>query len=152
MRKMDKKNKKGSTPWRSARDIEEQASENMKRRDAAESDLVGEPEETRVDGSCSVRISEDGMSALVSLHPSLHGGEPLTFEDVMKEVATAGVVHGVNEDLLKKLIMAVEKTKEEKQGVMFAKGTPPEEGLDGRVEYHFGEDDAVLTPPEEGEE
>jgi hypothetical protein len=90
------------------------------------------------------------MSALVSLRPSLHGGEPLTFEGVMKEAASAGVVHGINEDLLKKLIMTVEKTKEEKQGVMFAKGTPPEEGHDGQVEYHFGEDDAVLSSPGEG--
>jgi hypothetical protein len=207
MKKKDKKNKKGSAPGLSARDIEEQASEIMKSRDVSELDHVEipedlrsrlsvaetseldklekefgsitdreragveavkeerqetvrsveeepllEPEETRVDGSCSISISEDGMSALVSLHPSLHGGEPLTFEGVMKEASSAGVVHGVNADLLKKLIMTVEKTKEEKQGVMFAKGTPPEEGHDGRVEYHFGEDDAVLPPPEEGDQ
>ena len=114
-----------------------------------EEDLEGEPESPSVDGSCFIRVSEDTMSALISLRPSLHGGSPLTFERVKKEIASAGVVYGINEDMLKKLIMTVEKNKEEKQEVIFAKGTPPEEGKDGRVRYHFGEDESVLSPAEE---
>jgi uncharacterized protein (DUF342 family) len=114
-----------------------------------EEEVEEEPELPSVDGSCLVRVSEDAMSALISLHPSQHGGNPLTVEYVRKEIASAGVVYGVNEDLLKKLVMTVEKTKEDKQEVIFARGTPPEEGKDGRVQFYFDEDERVLSPPEE---
>ena len=50
--------------------------------------------------------------------------------------------------LLKKLIITVDKTHEEKEGVIIAQGLSPEEGKDGVIEYHFGEDEAILDQDE----
>jgi len=102
-----------------------------------------------VDGSCSVKISEDKMTAQISLHPSQHGGKPLSLATVEEKLALAGVVYGINIDMLKKLIMTVEKTKEEKEGVIVAKGTPPEDGKDGNIQYHFSDDESILAGSKE---
>jgi len=104
---------------------------------------VEQPQEG-IDASCVVKISDDRMSALISLYPSQHGGKPVDFATVKKELDSAGVVFGVNEELLKKLIITVEKTHEEKEGVIIAKGLLPEEGKDGLIEYYFGEDEALF--------
>jgi len=104
-----------------------------------------------VDASCIVKISDDNMSALISLYPSQNDGRPLDYEMLKNELEAVGVVYGINEDLLKKLVIAVENTHEEKEGVIIAKGLPPEEGKDGFIEYHFGEDEAILDK-DEGEE
>lgn len=109
-----------------------------------EAEEHGEQPQEGVDASCMVKISDDRMSAMISLYLSQHGGKPLDFIMVKKELDSAGVVFGINEELLKKLIITVEKTQEEKEGVIIAKGLPPEEGKDGLIKYHFGEDEALL--------
>jgi uncharacterized protein (DUF342 family) len=88
------------------------------------------------------------MSVLISLYPSQHEGKPLDFETAKNELENNGVVFGINEDLLKKLIITVEKTHEEKEGIIVAKGMVPEDGKDGVIAYHFDEDEAIL---EQGE-
>jgi hypothetical protein len=110
-----------------------------------------EPAFEPVDGSCTVKVSEDRMSAQISLYPSQHNGKPLAFSDVKSVLDTAGVVYGINEDLLKKLIMTVEKTGEEKEDVVIARGTSPEEGKDGAIHYHFGDDESLLKDTVTGE-
>ena len=102
---------------------------------------------SRVDGYCTVKISKDKMSALISLYPSQHEGEPIHYDTVKNALDSAGVIFGVNEELLKKLIMTVEKTKEEKVDVMIAHGTQPEEGEDGSIQYHFSDDESILSEP-----
>ncbi len=113
---------------------------------------AGEQWRERVDGSCEIKISDDRMSAQISLYPSQHGGNPLEFGTVKNELTSAGVVFGINEELLKKLIITVEKTHEEKEGVIIAKGLPPEEGKDGMIQYHFGEDEAALGEADQEQE
>ena len=105
-----------------------------------------------IDASCIVKISDDKMSALISLYPSQNDGRPLDYEMAKNELEAVGVVYGINEDLLKKLVITVENTHEEKEGVIIAKGLPPEEGKDGFIEYHFGEDEAILDQDDEEEE
>lgn len=105
---------------------------------------VSEQWRERVNGSCEIKISDDRMSAQISLYPSLHGGNLPDFGTIKDELVSAGVVFGINEELLKKLLSTVEKTREKKEGVIIAKGLPPEEGKDGSIEYHFGEDEAAL--------
>ncbi len=96
------------------------------------------------DGRCVVKVSDDRMSAFVDLYPSQQGGAPITYESVRKEIRSAGVVFGVNEDLLKKLIQSVEQPKDVKRGVIIARGRVPEEGQDGSIDYHFDDNDSVL--------
>jgi hypothetical protein len=111
---------------------------------ASETEQQDEKREEAVDASCSVTISDDKMSALISLYPSQHGGKPLDFEMTKNALEGEGVVYGINEDLLKKLIITVEKTHEEKEGIIVAKGLVPEDGKDGVIVYHFAEDEAIL--------
>jgi len=96
------------------------------------------------DGRCEVKISEDKMSAFIDLYPSQYGGRPLTSGFVMGKLKSAGVVYGVNEELVKKLVRDIEQTKDVKRGVIIARGRLPEAGIDGSIEYHFSEDDSVL--------
>lgn len=107
-----------------------------------ESSSVKAPEP--VDGRCEVKVSEDRMSASIDLYPSEQGGRPLTPGYILAELKSAGVVYGINEELIKKLVRDVEQSKDTKRGVMIARGRLPEPGIDGSIEYHFSRDDSVL--------
>lgn len=119
-----------------------------------------EPEETSahsdaekpVDGYCSVRVTRDGMRALMNLQPSQNGGKPLTVESARLALQKARVVHGVNKELLKKLVTNVEKSGSGKNGVIIAQGQKPENGTDGSVEFLFSEDESVLERQEHDDE
>jgi len=101
-------------------------------------------EEENVDGSFSIEISEDKMSATISLTPSRGKGNPLSYESIKKAIEEKGIVYGVNHDLLKRLVENVEKTKSAKEGIVIAQGTLPEEGEDGKIEFHFSESDRIF--------
>ncbi len=105
--------------------------------------------EESVDGSFSIEVSEDKMSATITLIPSRGKGAPLNFLKVKKAIEQRGIVYGVNYDLLQKLVESVEKNKEAKEGVIFAQGTPPEEGEDGKIEFHFSETDDIFDVKDE---
>ncbi len=111
-----------------------------------------EDEEESVDGSFSIEISEDKMSATITLNPSKGKGVPLNYENIKKAIEQKGIVYGVNYDLLQKLVESVEKNKEPKEGVIIAQGTPPEEGEDGKIEFHFSETEDVLEQKDEKDE
>lgn len=109
-------------------------------------------EEERVDGKFEIEIAEDNMSASVSLFPSKGNGTPLTFEKLKEGLNSMNIVFGVNYELLEQLIKKVDKSKDEKSGVIIAEGLRPEDGKDGDIEYHFSESDDVLKQEEEEEE
>jgi len=113
-----------------------------------QADIDTETAEASVDGECDITVSEDKMSAVIDLSPSQGGGKPLTFDIVNRELKSQAVVYGVNYELLKKLIQNVEKTKNEKNGVIIAQGTLPEEGEDGNIEFHISEDESILEEEE----
>lgn len=96
------------------------------------------------DGRFEIKISEDKMSARISLYPSMGGGIPLNLTKIKKTMDEMGIVHGVNYELLEKLVKKVEEAKEPKEDVIIAKGTEPEEGEDGKIEYFFKETDDIL--------
>lgn len=101
-----------------------------------------------VDGHCCVRVTQDGMRAFIDLQPSRNGGKPLTVETARLALQKARVVHGVNKELLKKLVTTVEKSKSGKYGVIIAQGQKPEHGTDGKVEFLFSEDESVTERQE----
>ena len=101
-------------------------------------------EEEKIDSSFKIKISEDKMNVTIDLIPSKGGGKPLNYENIKKTIEKMGIVYGVNYDLLQKLVESVENQKEVKMGVIIAQGTPPEEGKDGEIEFHFSESEDVL--------
>lgn len=124
--------------------------EKVTGREKEEDELV--QVEERVDGKFEIETAEDNMSAAISLFPSKGNGMPLTFEKLKESLNSMGIVSGVNYELLKQLIEKVEKSKDEKSGVIFAEGTQPEDGKDGDIEYNFSESDDVLKQEEDEEE
>ncbi len=74
-----------------------------------------------------IDISADAMKAAIYLHPPLHGGEPLSYDDLLDKVAKAGICHGVFEDKLR----ALAEKPEYHQWIPIAEGTPPVAGKNG---------------------
>jgi uncharacterized protein (DUF342 family) len=86
-----------------------------------------------VDGSCSVTISDDGMSAWITLSSPRNGGNPVTIEMVNKALAEQEITVGINQ-------LAVEQTVYLKlwdTQHLIATGIEPGEGRDGYIEYYF---------------
>jgi len=71
------------------------------------------------------------MTAIINLYPSRGEGKPLTMDRLKEALNSSGVVYGINNDLLEKLLKNVEERKEEKRGVIIAQGTLPEQGKEG---------------------
>ncbi len=105
--------------------------------------------EEKTDGKADIVIAEDKMSASISLFPSMGAGKPLNIDKIKQAVNSLKIVYGVNYDLLKELIEKVEDSKNEKTGVIFAKGTLPREGRDGGIEYNFSDTEEVLKEQQE---
>ena len=102
-----------------------------------------------VDGKFEIHIANDKMSVSLDLVPSKGDGKPLIYEVVRAKLDAMNVVYGVNYDLIKRVIMNIEKTKEEKSGIIVAQGSSPEEGKDGSIEFHFSESDDILRSLDE---
>ncbi len=86
-----------------------------------------------VDAALSVKISVDGLSALLDIVPA-QGGAAVTTEDIFRELVAVGVVDGVELGPINQAIadgVAV--------GLVVAHGRPPVHGEDGRLEKLLSE-------------
>ena len=89
--------------------------------------------EARIDGTCQVRISEDEMSAWITLTSPKNGGQPVSLELVDRALENNRVTTNINR-------LAVEQTvflKIWDRPQLVASGTLPEDGQDGYIEYYF---------------
>jgi len=90
-------------------------------------------------------ISEDRMKAYVLLRKEKEEEKPLTLEELMGAIKTAGIKHGILEENLVRLAASpVYNTP-----VLIAEGTPPLDGEDGRVEFIKEEAKEVSEEKEE---
>ena len=78
----------------------------------------------RKDAAITVEITDDAMTALVSLSPP-HGGKAANIEDVLRALTDAGVSLGLDHAALLAACQAGEADK-----LVVAHGTPPVEGVD----------------------
>lgn len=76
----------------------------------------------------SVRVPGDKLSASVIV-PQTIDGQPLTDEDVIRALTESGVVYGIGPELVRQ---AIELAGSE---MVVAKGIPPTEGTDGRIQW-----------------
>jgi uncharacterized protein len=86
-----------------------------------------------IDGTCTVTISEDGMSAWITLSSPKNGGAEVTLDKVTKALEENGVTVNINQ-------MVVEQTVYLKlwdHPHLVATGDAAEEGKDGFIEYYF---------------
>jgi len=101
--------------------------------------------EEDTDGRFEIRIAEDRMSVTIDLYPSSGLGRPLSFGAIRTEINDMKIVYGLNTDLLERIVKKVEESKKEKSGIIIARGTPPVEGKNGRIEFKFGESDNIFN-------
>ncbi len=86
-----------------------------------------------IDGTCSVAISEDGMSAWITLSAPLNGGAEVTLGMVNQALLENGVTVGINQLVVEQAVYL----KLWDHPHLVASGTEPEEGKDGYIEYYF---------------
>jgi len=94
---------------------------------------IAEPqEEEKIDATVKVTVSPDKMKAYVTFTPP-DNGRMLTMDEVLDELSKNGVIYGINRTNLENLI----KYPVYNEMICIAEGTPPVNGENGRVEYHF---------------
>lgn len=94
---------------------------------------IAEPqEEVRIDAKVSVTVSPDKMKAYVSFTPP-DNGRMLTVEEVTEALAKSGVIYGINRTNLESIV----KHPLYYEVICVAEGTPPVNGQNGKVEFHF---------------
>lgn len=85
-----------------------------------------------------IKISADEMKAWVKI---LHAGKNYTKEDIILELNENGIVEGISEKGIQKLI----KTKGNDEFIAIANGTKPVDGTDGWYEFYFDVENKI-TP------
>jgi hypothetical protein len=97
--------------------------------------LYGKARSTSKDVSVTnlVKVNKPGMWAKMSIFPTLADNSKLAFEDVCETLKQTGVVHGIKEDLIKKVIEAGEPAR----NLTVAEATPAKDGVDARIEFKF---------------
>jgi hypothetical protein len=93
-----------------------------------------------------VTVAGDGMSATLVLFRPAADEDAVSVEEVMEEVERAGLVHGVNEDLVKKLVVE----ENYNNPTTIAEGTRPIKGENSQFTYHF--DTSNKHTPKEDED
>jgi uncharacterized protein len=81
----------------------------------------------------SVDVSEDKLTA--RLMPKARDHEELVFEDVLELIEAEGIKHGLVEKAV--ILSFFEDESEELKTLTIAKGSPPGEGKDPEIVYHF---------------
>lgn len=94
--------------------------------------IAGPQEEVRIDAKVSVTVSPDKMKAYVSFTPP-DNGRMLTVEEVTEALAKSGVIYGINRTNLESIV----KHPLYYEVICVAEGTPPVNGQNGKVEFHF---------------
>lgn len=103
-------------------------------------------EETVVNSTASIMVSPDKMKAYISFTPP-ENGRMLSLEEVFELLSKSGVIYGISRTNLETII----KYPVYNEMVCIAEGTPPVNGQNGRVEFHFDtKRDAKPTIMEDG--
>ena len=106
--------------------------------------------ENIVDENAIVEISRDKMLGVISFEPAKNGGKSLTLEAVRQKIKKAGIVSGIDEKLIPEII----KNKTYHHKYVIARGTPPKDGKNGKVEFLFDVKDCTknFLRPKENED
>ena len=119
---------------------------NTKQANTKKANAVGPQKESICGEELEVVISDDGLQANVKLLPPQNGGTMLRIDDVKQKLREAGVVYGVDE----KVLMTLLKERRYDEVKTIATGTPPENGEDGKLAFHFSIDARTGSPIEIG--
>lgn len=95
--------------------------------------LVEWPEGAWLSSRISVELSEDAMSARITVTPPRKGGSSPTVEQVLDALQSAGVRSGIDTERIRQLLL------DRRYGEPFevARGQEPFHAQSARIEYHF---------------
>ena len=82
---------------------------------------------------CIIEILNYGESAVGRFYPPSTSGKKLTRGDILSDLKFAGVVHGIREEVIDEFINNPEYCRD----YVLAVATPPVQGHDAVIEYHF---------------
>ena len=91
-----------------------------------------------------IYISKDESEATVQLLPGEDGGTPLEFGAAKQKLLLAGISHGLDEVALANLL----NDKDYDYSRVVAKSTPPQDGEDGKLVFHFETEKKSIKPKE----
>ena len=128
-------------PAKPGKDIDFRAGENVlvsKDKTSFVSKIYGRVEfkENRVSVKRLVQISDDGMIAQIGIFPRVSDNSLLTLEDVLGALKSAGVVHGIKEDVIE----AALKEDKNQEKVLVASGEATKNGSDAVITFKIGRD------------
>ena len=92
----------------------------------------------------SVAIGGNDLEASARLLAPEPGATLLTPEAARQKLQEAGVSHGIDDSALTALL----KAKEYGEPKVIARATPPEDGMDGKLIFHFSTDERTGRPRE----
>jgi uncharacterized protein (DUF342 family) len=78
-----------------------------------------------------IAVSGDQMEAEITLLPPDEGGERLTFERIMEEAASNGVIYGIDTEAVRKVL----ELRPYGQSMCIAKGQLPEDGKTEKMSF-----------------
>ncbi|NMA94749.1 MAG: FapA family protein [Clostridiales bacterium] len=87
-------------------------------------------QEKEIDEEVEITLSKDNMEAYINLAPPL-GGAKLTEIDILRALNDSGIVFGIDEDSIAKLM----DERVYDRPILVASGKMPKDGRDGRVEF-----------------
>lgn len=85
------------------------------------------------DGKSVTRIENQGERAITRFYPPSTSGKKLSREEIISDLNRAGIVHGIRQDVIDEFIMNPEYCRD----YVVAVATPPVQGHDAKIEYHF---------------
>lgn len=83
-------------------------------------------------GVCKINVVENGMRVDLEIEPPAGDGRLVSVEDVRRLLQEHQIVHGIDESAMEKAIEA--GRTDTVRGICVARGVPPENGKDGRIE------------------
>lgn len=100
------------------------------------------------DGTVTVEVYSDELSAVVFIIPPEGNGRPADLSEVKRALWGAGVVHGVESD--ESILAVLEKGKDMPSDILLI-GTEPTEGTDAEVKFLWQEKTSEEEEEEEGD-
>lgn len=92
-----------------------------------------------LNASIGISIAKDLMSASIIMYAGSPNGGNLSASDIMSDLALKGIKKGIDEALVNELANSPRYCEE----IEIAKGTMPEAGKDGYIEYLFNTDNST---------
>jgi uncharacterized protein (DUF342 family) len=87
-------------------------------------------------GKCSVVVSEDRMSVVLSIISSVGDAPQVSVQDILAELNEQGVTLGIDRQAIEAAVEQVEETGNSVEDQTIARGETPVHGTDGSLELH----------------